>query len=187
MVDAGDLKSPGVLPREGLFPPRAPGKSRGYTNSVYSRNNSRSISVPLIEEADGSVKLIGMGRLIILSGPSCIGKSPLCSGLRKFHPKIGKSLQRLVLYNSLAARPKEVDGVDYFFRTREEIKDLQGRKDFMVMEVRGDLQALDLKAMRKLLAAGEVRFEGNALMAKALIDTHELRKIKKLLIFLSPL
>jgi guanylate kinase len=40
------------------------------------------------------------GRLVILSGPSCVGKSPLAKALAKFYPEIRKTLQPLVLYNS---------------------------------------------------------------------------------------
>ncbi|MHC4718513.1 MAG: guanylate kinase, partial [Planctomycetota bacterium] len=96
------------------------------------------------------------GRLVILSGPSCAGKSPLDKALAKFHPELRKALQPLVLYNSRAARPGEVDGVDYHFRTREEVEDLKTKDHFVVMDVRGDLQALDLQELSELLAKGDV-------------------------------
>ena len=34
------------------------------------------------------------GRLVVLSGPSCIGKSPLVKALAQFHPDLHKKLQR---------------------------------------------------------------------------------------------
>src|SRR5215472_18100548 len=40
------------------------------------------------------------GRLVILCGPSCVGKSPLVKALGKFHPEWFERLQGLVLYNS---------------------------------------------------------------------------------------
>ncbi len=40
------------------------------------------------------------GRLVVLSGPSCIGKSPLVKALAQFHPDLHKKLQPFVLYNS---------------------------------------------------------------------------------------
>jgi guanylate kinase len=45
------------------------------------------------------------GRLVILSGPSCVGKSPMAKALAKFYPELRKKLQPLVLYNSREARP----------------------------------------------------------------------------------
>ena len=56
-----------------------------------------------------------MGRLIILSGPSCVGKSPLYAALKKFYPQLASRLTKLVLYDSRSARPGEVDGVDFHF------------------------------------------------------------------------
>src|SRR5215471_7944895 len=53
------------------------------------------------------------GRLVILSGPSCVGKSPLAKALAKFYPELRRTLQPLVLYNTRGPRPGEVDGVDY--------------------------------------------------------------------------
>ena len=50
------------------------------------------------------------GRLVILSRPSCIGKSPLAKALAKFYPELRKSLRPLVLYNSRDPRPREADG-----------------------------------------------------------------------------
>ncbi|MBN2520908.1 MAG: hypothetical protein JXB17_10415, partial [Bacteroidales bacterium] len=81
------------------------------------------------------------GRLIILAGPSCVGKSPLAKALAKFYPEIWKTLHPLVLYNSRAARPGEIDGIDYYFRSRNEIESLKKKDHFVVMDVRGDLQA----------------------------------------------
>jgi guanylate kinase len=66
-----------------------------------------------------------IGRLVILSGPSCVGKSPLVKALAKFYPELQKTLQPLVLYNSRAARPGEIDGVDYHFRSREQVEKLK--------------------------------------------------------------
>ena len=67
-------------------------------------------------------------RLLILSGPSCVGKSPLDKALSKFYPELRLSMQPLVLYNDRAARPGESDGVDYYFRSREVIENLK-KKD----------------------------------------------------------
>lgn len=51
------------------------------------------------------------GRLIILAGPSCVGKSPLAKALARLYPELSKALQPLILYNSRDARPGEKDGI----------------------------------------------------------------------------
>ena len=71
------------------------------------------------------MKTSAPGRLVILSGPSCVGKSPLARDLARFHPELHRRLQKLVLYNSRDPRPGEKDGVDYHFRTRAQIEALQ--------------------------------------------------------------
>jgi len=102
-----------------------------------------------------------MGRLVILSGPSCVGKSPLYAALRKFYPHLAERLTKLVLYDSRAPRPGEVEGVDFYFRTRAYLEGLRGKEGFTVFEVRGDLQALDARELERKLAAyyptGEAR------------------------------
>ena len=127
------------------------------------------------------------GRLVILSGPSCVGKSPLDKALAKFHPELRKALRPLVLFNDRTARPGELDGVDYYFRSREEIEDLGMKDQFVVMDVRGDLQALDLHELVQLLAQGDVFFEGNPFVGHALLTQPALAEVNKLSVFMSPL
>jgi guanylate kinase len=84
------------------------------------------------------------GHLVILSEPSCVGKSPLERALGRFFPQLRQPLQKLVLFNSRVPRPGEMDGVDYHFRTREQIEALPCDPRYVVLDVRGDLQGLDL-------------------------------------------
>src|SRR5918996_3770014 len=127
------------------------------------------------------------GRLVILSGPSCVGKSPLAKALARFYPELRKTLQPLVLYNSREPRPGEADGVDYHFRSREEIENLKAKNHFMVMDVRGDLQALDLKELSASLTNGDVFFEGNPFVGRALQTSPDLSDENRLSAFMSPL
>jgi guanylate kinase len=127
------------------------------------------------------------GRLVILSGPSCVGKSPLAKALGKFYPELRKTLQALVLYNSRDPRPGEVDGVDYHFRSRGEIENLKTKDHFVVIDVRGDLQALDLQELSASLAKGNVFFEGNAFVGRALLTSPALAEVNRLTVFMSPL
>jgi len=126
-------------------------------------------------------------RPVILSGPSCVGKSPLDKALGRFYPELRGGLRKLVLYNSRAPRPGEVDGVDYHFRMRKQIEALRTEDRFAVLDVRGDLQALDVEELRILLQGSNALFEGNPFVGRALQTHSRLAGIDRLNIFLSPL
>src|SRR5208282_865160 len=96
------------------------------------------------------------GRLVILCGPSCVGKTPLYKALGKFHPELFAKLRKLVLVNSRAPRPGEIDGADYHFRTRAQVEALRTDKRYAVLEARDDLQAVDLEELKSLLGQGDV-------------------------------
>jgi guanylate kinase len=78
-----------------------------------------------------------------------------------------------------------MDGVDYHFRSRQEIEQLRAQEHFVVMDVRGDLQALDLQELSASLANGDVFFEGNPFVGRALQTSPALAKVKRLSIFMS--
>jgi|SRR5208282_1348767 len=127
------------------------------------------------------------GRLVILSGPSCVGKSPLDRALARLRPDLYRRLQKVVLYNSREPRAGERDGLDYHFRTRAQIQGLQPQERFALMDVRGDLQALDLAELATLLDRGDVFFEGNPFVGR-LLQTHPaLVQTRRLSVFLAPL
>lgn len=129
-----------------------------------------------------------MSRLLILTGPSCVGKSPLLAALRKFHPELAARMQPLVLFNDREPRPGEQDGLSYHFRPREAIEALRGRPGFVVLPVRRDLQALEMAQVQDVLAAdGDPFFEGNVYVAEALLRAPELADVPKVSVFLSPL
>jgi len=125
-------------------------------------------------------------RLVILSGPSCVGKSPLEKALAKFHPELRQTLRKLVLFNSRSPRPGEVEGVDYHFRTRNQVEALRVESRYAVLDVRGDLQALDVEKLRVWLTESHAFFEGNPFVGRALQTHPGLDGIDRLSIFLSP-
>jgi len=128
-----------------------------------------------------------MNRLIILTGPSCIGKSPLDRALIRFYPELRGSMQKLVLYNDRAPRPGEMEGMDYYFRKRRQIEAFRLDGNYLVMGVRGDLQALNLKELSAMLKKNNVFYEGNPYVSE-ILQTHPLLKdYPKLSVFLSPL
>src|SRR5262249_7896550 len=96
-------------------------------------------------------------------------------------------LQKLVLFNSRAPRPGERDGVDYYFRSRAQVEALKSKGSCAVLDVRGDLQAVDVEALKSLLERGDAFFEGNPFVGR-LLQTHPLlADVDRLSIFLSPL
>jgi guanylate kinase len=127
-----------------------------------------------------------MGRLILLSGPSCVGKGPLHTAFLNLYPERAVKLRKLVLYNCRSPRPGETDGKDYHFRSREEIQGLREKKNFVVLDVRGDLQAVDLKEVEQTLEQGDLFFEGNPFVGRKLQETFA-SKNPVLSIFLAPL
>ena len=126
------------------------------------------------------------GRLIILTGPSCVGKSPLDKAMKKFYPELRNVLQFIVLYNDRDIRPGEADGTDYYFRSRSFIGSLKTNPRYVVMDVRGGLQALDLEELQRKLRRGDVFFEGNPFVGKILLTHPALQHVKKLSVFMSP-
>ena len=128
-----------------------------------------------------------MNRLIILTGPSCIGKSPLDKALKRFYPVLRDNTQKLVLFNDRSPRPGEMEGVDYYFRKRQQIEAFRLDGSYIVMGVRGDLQALNLKELSAMLKKNNVFYEGNPYVAEILQTHPMLNDTPKLSVFLSPL
>ncbi len=129
-----------------------------------------------------------MGRFVMLSGPSCVGKGPLHSALKRFYPALESKLDKLILFNSRAPRPGEQDGVDYHFRPRVEIEALSGQDQFIVLNVRGDLQGLDVQDLKAVLSGEkDAFFEGNPFVPMEVLKSPALAQVPKLSVFLSPL
>jgi len=130
---------------------------------------------------------VSRGRLVVLSGPSCAGKSPLAKALAKFHLDLFNRLQPLVLHTSRDPRPGERDGVDYHFRTRAQIEAFHADQRYAVLDVRGDLQALDLQNLQELSHKGDVFFEGNPTVGLTILNHASLANFPRLSAFLAPL
>ncbi|MEN9241521.1 MAG: guanylate kinase [Thermostichus sp. DG02_3_bins_51] len=60
------------------------------------------------------------GRLLVLTGPSGVGKGTIVSQLRQRHPDLYLS----VSVTTRPPRPNEQEGVNYYFRSREEFLEL---------------------------------------------------------------
>lgn len=71
--------------------------------------------------------LRGDGLLIVLSGPSGVGKGTICSALRSAMPELVYSVSA----TTRRARQGEVDGVNYFFKTREQFLSMIERDELL--------------------------------------------------------
>jgi guanylate kinase len=60
------------------------------------------------------------GILIVLSGPSGVGKGTVCAALRKVSPELVYSVSA----TTRDPRQGEIEGVNYFFKTREQFQHL---------------------------------------------------------------
>ena len=89
-----------------------------------------------------------MALLVIISGPSCAGKTPLINSLKALYPSL--NIKAPVFYTSRAPRPGEKDGKDFYFRDEQEIRALD-RKRFVVAPVRHLWQALEIEELENTL------------------------------------
>ena len=129
-----------------------------------------------------------MGRFVMLSGPSCVGKGPLYKALKAFYPELANRLKQIVLYNDREVRPGEAEGVDYYFRPRAEIEKLATQPGFVSAVVRGDLQALEIAQLTRIMDEGlDPFFEGNPFIPAQLRGSGALADFPTLTVFLSPL
>lgn len=129
-----------------------------------------------------------MGRFVVVGGPSCVGKGPLFAALKRFYPEVAGGFKQLVLFNDREPRPGEEDGVDYHFRPRKEIEALRDLEGYVVAEVRGDLQALEVDQVQQIMDEGlDPFFEGNPFIPATLRKAGVFDRFSALTVFLSPL
>ena len=90
------------------------------------------------------------GRLLVLSGPSGVGKSSVVDYLRQHHPRIAFS----VSVTTRAPRPGEVDGVHYRFIDRAEFERMIDAGELLEWaEFAGNLYGTPAGPVREALAA----------------------------------
>ena len=93
------------------------------------------------------------GRLVILSGPSGVGKDTIIDAWREINPKV----ERVVAYTTRSPRPGEVDGLDYKFVTVPEFRMKADFGEFLEFkQVHGNWYATPLTDMENLLTAGRI-------------------------------
>lgn len=77
--------------------------------------------------SDYRENVIPQGVLLVVSGPSGAGKGTICSMLREQLPNLGYS----VSVTTRQPRVGEVDGVNYFFKTVDEVKDMIAKDELL--------------------------------------------------------
>ncbi len=127
-----------------------------------------------------------IGRLIILAGPSCSGKTPLIKAFRIHYPEEAARLQQIVPYTTRSPRAGELDGRDYHFIDSADFSSLSRKASIIGIRVRGDRQAVDTGRIEKKLRKGPVLYEGNTFLARKLLFRAKESDIPVRSIFLSP-
>lgn len=127
-------------------------------------------------------------RLIILSGPSCVGKSPLIKAIRRVHPEI--SFQMPVPYTSRAPRSIETEGIDYYFRSEAEVRSLPQDR-YIVGQTRTIWQAIDLQEIQNMFANNDlIIFEIYPTLGKLFLNHPLVKKtsaeFETVTVFISP-
>ncbi len=93
------------------------------------------------------------GKLVILSGPSGVGKDTIIDAWREVNPKV----ERVVAYTTRSPRPGEVEGLDYRFVSVPDFQTKAGNGDFLEFkEVHGNWYATPLTDMENLIQAGKI-------------------------------
>ncbi|NLE81117.1 MAG: guanylate kinase [Rhodococcus sp.] len=104
-----------------------------------------------VSESETAVR---RGRLVVLAGPSAVGKSSVVRVLRERMPELLFSVSA----TTRAPRPGEVDGVDYRFTSREEFQRMIDEGELLEWaEIHGGLQRSGTPAVpvREALDAGK--------------------------------
>ena len=96
--------------------------------------------------------------LIIISGPSGVGKDTIIEALRRDERQTGREDERhyVVTMTTRARRPGEVDGVDYHFVSRDEFRRIRDSRGLLeANEVHGNWYGSPRDQVRAALAVGK--------------------------------
>lgn len=120
------------------------------------------------------------GRLIVLSGPSGVGKDTVIKELLPLRPE----LRRPPAFTTRAARPGEVDGRDYSFVDLETFEAMESADQFLeTASVHGNRYGTDRSRVQQLLEAGhDVLLKPDVQGAAKLRDSG----VEAIFVFLAP-
>jgi len=95
---------------------------------------------------------VQQGILLVVSGPSGAGKGTICNLLREKNPNLGYSIS----VTTRKPRVGEVDGVNYFFKTVEQAREMISKGELLeYAEVYGNYYGTPRKFVMDQLKAGK--------------------------------
>ncbi|OZG50131.1 guanylate kinase [Bombiscardovia coagulans] len=97
------------------------GQCEGSKDKTLFQDSRGLTAVPSAEQKDGR------RRLIVLTGPTAVGKGTVEAQLRQDHPEVWVSVSA----TTRAPRPGEKDGVTYWFLSEEEFARRQAAGEFL--------------------------------------------------------
>lgn len=93
------------------------------------------------------------GRLVILSGPSGVGKDTVIDAWKAQDPDV----ERVVAYTTREPRTGEVNGIDYWFVSRPEFLRMADACEFLeCKEVVGNFYATPIRHLERILLQGRI-------------------------------
>ena len=127
----------------------------------FSFIEERNVITPNVNALDNTMTLLAELMLrsaqnnkpLLILGPSGVGKDTMIHMLKEKYPKI---FFKLPSYTTRAKRPGEVEGVDYFFVTEKEFKEMESQgKLFGVQKYNNNFYASNKTKLRELIDAGD--------------------------------
>jgi guanylate kinase len=92
------------------------------------------------------------GLIVVISAPSGAGKTTLCKRLLQTSPLFTYS----VSFTTRPPRKNEIEGVDYYFVSREEFKEMIEKGEFVEWaEVHGQLYGTSAKLLNRVIEGGK--------------------------------
>ncbi len=127
----------------------------GELNDESGRAVTVADDVGLNAQADeliDELRSLPKPRLIVISGPSGVGKDTVIEQMRLHHPDFVFA----VTATTRQRRPGEIDGVHYFFMRREEFMSMREQGEFLESaEVYGNFYGVPKDRVRNALGAGK--------------------------------
>jgi len=115
----GPTKAARILERLGINPRATIGGLRVNQRSAFRRE--------LIQLATRYAKSQAPGHLVVIAGPTAVGKDTVIRAVRERNPDIVMSISA----TTRSARPGEVDGRDYFFVTNDDFDQMVNRGELL--------------------------------------------------------
>ncbi|WP_214776797.1 guanylate kinase [Exiguobacterium sp. s22] len=107
----------------------------------------------MLEDGGLAVNFKERGLLIVLSGPSGVGKGTVCRALRE---EEDNNLQYSVSATTRKPREGEVEGVHYFFKSREEFERMIEQRELLEhAEFVGNYYGTPVEWVRETLESGQ--------------------------------